>query len=56
MNEKALYQGADPAQMEWSPDGKKLLINGWKPYESRPMPSVLSPSERSPLIIELKSG
>lgn len=55
LNEKSIYQGLVPAQLAWSPDNSKLLINGWKPYEMmnprQAAPRVLN---SQPFVIEFK--
>jgi len=53
MNEKAVYKGMIPLQFEWSPDNKKILLNGWK--QSAPRPAVtLVESLSASLVLELK--
>ncbi|MFB6363358.1 hypothetical protein ACFCP7_04750 [Paenibacillus elgii] len=58
MNEKEIYKGIVPEQIEWSPDNRRMLLNGRKLYESRP--SVSAPSaapfsqNNSLFIIEFK--
>jgi hypothetical protein len=51
--EKPIYQGLVPAQMAWSPDSSKLLINGWKPYAQQSRPAVRPPNNQ-PFVITFK--
>ncbi|WP_010496567.1 hypothetical protein [Paenibacillus elgii] len=58
MNEKEIYKGIVPEQIEWSPDNRRMLLNGRKWYEPRPVVSAASAapfSQNSSLfIIEFK--
>ncbi|MBU7316970.1 hypothetical protein [Paenibacillus oleatilyticus] len=58
MNEKEIYKGIVPEQIEWSPDNRRMLLNGRKLYESRPVVSAPSPAPFSQnssfFIIEFK--
>lgn len=40
MNEKEIYKGIVPEQIEWSPDNRRMLLTGRKWYEPRPSASV----------------
>ncbi|MCP3772337.1 hypothetical protein NLX71_03280 [Paenibacillus sp. MZ04-78.2] len=58
MNEKEIYKGIVPEQIEWSPDNRRMLLNGRKWYEPRPAvsaPSAAPFSQNNSLfIIEFK--
>ncbi|MEK8126576.1 hypothetical protein WMW72_01495 [Paenibacillus filicis] len=41
LNEKSIYKGLIPFQIDWSPDDKKILLSGRKPY-SREEPGPVS--------------
>jgi Tol biopolymer transport system component len=34
LNEQEVFKGINPGQMEWSPSGKKLYLNGWKSFDA----------------------
>ncbi|WP_053374472.1 hypothetical protein [Paenibacillus sp. FJAT-27812] len=51
--EKSIYQGLVPAQMAWSTDSSKLLIDGWKPYAQQSRPAV-RPANNQPFVITFK--
>ncbi|ULL18324.1 hypothetical protein DVH26_29995 [Paenibacillus sp. H1-7] len=53
LNEKEVYKGIVPFQLEWSPDNKKIVLNGNKAYEPRPVASA-QVVVTDPLILELK--
>ncbi|QGQ94700.1 hypothetical protein EHS13_07265 [Paenibacillus psychroresistens] len=67
INEKSIYKGLIPFHMQWSPDNKKILLSGRKPYasEAAPVPAasrepaVAAPAQITtidnlPFIIEFK--
>ncbi|WP_169082352.1 hypothetical protein [Paenibacillus sp. PL91] len=35
LGEQEIFKGMNPAQLEWSPSGNKLYLNGWKSFDDR---------------------
>lgn len=56
VNQRPVYRGIDAAQLVWSLDNRKLLIEGWKPYERErshpvPMPAPVIPPGNQTFVI-----
>lgn len=55
LNKTQIFRGLVPTLMEWSPDGGKLLLGGWKLYEQEnPRPSQPAPIGMQNMVIEFK--
>ncbi|UQZ86583.1 hypothetical protein SK3146_05876 [Paenibacillus konkukensis] len=54
LNEQSIYKGIVPTRLDWSPDNKKILLNGRKWFEARPAPALQVVPAKTPLIIEFK--
>lgn len=54
LSAEPIYHGVIPSKMYWSPDHRRLLVNGRKNYSKQQGPVAIEPSDQQPFIIELK--
>ncbi|MDF2650513.1 MAG: hypothetical protein K0Q73_6318 [Paenibacillus sp.] len=54
INEKSIYKGLIPVQMQWSPDNKKILLTGRKLYSREKSAPAAIVAIDLPFIIEFK--
>ncbi|MBX4149019.1 WD40 repeat domain-containing protein [Paenibacillus lautus] len=54
LSAEPIYHGVISSKMYWSPDHRRLLVNGRKNYAKEQGPVAIEPTEHQPFIIEFK--
>ncbi len=54
LSAEPIYHGVIPSKMYWSPDHRRLLVNGRKNYSKEKGPVAIEPTDQQPFIIEFK--